>query len=225
MADHRAVVADDQALMRGALVHFLEAGGEFEVVAEATDGDEAVEAVLAHRPDVVLMDLHMPRLSGVAATARVLEQWPAARVLAVTTFAATGAVVPMLRAGAAGYVLKDATPEQLVASARAVVEGRGSLDEQVVAAVVDEVRSGRSRPPELAAEAARVRTALSDGEARVLELLAEGLGKAQIARELDLSEATVKARLGRLMTKMGVLSRVQAVVRGCELGLVRPRLR
>ncbi|WP_409483672.1 response regulator [Arsenicicoccus dermatophilus] len=226
MSPYTAVVADDHTLMRQALAHFLASTGEFTVIGEAGDGLEAAQITLRLRPDVVLMDLGMPRLGGIGATARVLQEWPAARVLAVTTFAAPEAVVPMLRAGAGGYVLKDASPEELVAAALAVVEGRSVLSPAVLDAVVREVRTGDGpADPRLGAEADRVRSELTEGETQVVALLGEGLGNAEIARELGVTEATVKGRLTRVMTKMGVLSRVQVVVRACELGLVTPRLR
>lgn len=220
-----AVVADDHALMREGLAQLLERGGRFTVVGLAADGAEAVALALRERPAVVLMDIAMPGCDGIEATGRLLAAWPDARVLAVTTFAGLEAVVPMLRAGAAGYVLKDATPDELTQAALAVVEGRTTLSPTVVDALVERVRTQEPRrDPGLEPEARRVRDELGSDGMDLLDQLARGRGNARIATALHVSEATVKARLTRLMATMRVTSRAQAIVRGCELGLVRARL-
>lgn len=227
MSPTRVVIADDQQLMLQALKVFVSAAQDMEVVGVAMNGVQAIEASARLTPDVVLMDLQMPVLNGIDATRRITTTQPEVKVIAVTTFAGPEAVVPALRAGAAGYLLKDSEPEVLVQSIRDVLEGRNVLSPAVTAALVASVRAQGgppgAAPPEVAPDG--LVSALTGREFDVLQLLAEGLSNAEMATELHITESAVKSRISQLTQKLGVESRVQVLVRASELGLVRPRLR
>lgn len=212
----RVLVADDQAMVRAGLRLILESQPDIEVVGEAADGEEAQVAVRRDRPDLVLMDIRMPRLDGIAATRKLIEHDPALRVLVVTTFDADQNVFEALRAGASGFILKDSSPEQLVAAVRLIAAGdallapahtRGLIEAQV-----------RPRP---SVDTTLVGT-LTDREREVLVLMARGLDNGQIAAELFVSEATIRTHVGHVLSKLDARSRVQAVVIAYESGLVRP---
>ncbi len=210
------VVADDHALVRSGIVGVLEGGG-LEVVGEAADGQEAVEQALHSRPDVVLMDVRMPRMDGIEATARLRRLPDGPHVLVLTTFDLDEYVFRALSAGAGGFLLKDAAPERLVEAVRTVAAGEALLAPALTRRLIERylqtspVRSG----PDPAAD-------LSPREREVWELVARGLSNAEIAGTLVVTEATVKAHVTRLLAKLGVRDRVQAVVRAYETGLVRP---
>lgn len=221
MEPWRIVIVDDEALMAGALKLFLEVSDDLEVVGMAANGLEAISLCRQLRPHVVLMDLSMPVLDGVSATRRISAEMPDIKVVVVTTFASPEAVVPALRAGASGYLLKDSRPEELVAAVRDVIDGRAPISPKITGALIETIRSG-SGPPSAPPPTA---PPLSRREMEVLDLLAQGLGNLEIARELHLTESAVKARLAGLSTKLGVSNRVQALVRACELGIVQPHLR
>ncbi len=193
----RVVVADDQPVVRDGLVLLLRASGEVDVVGIAGDGEEAVRRVVETSPDVALLDLRMPRLDGVGATEALATSAPGVPVLVLTTFADDDAILPALRAGAAGYLTKDATAEQLVAALRDVAAGRTVLHPDVQRRLVEHVRS---EP----APAAPVAVELTRREIDVLRLVAEGLSNQQIARRLVLGEATVKTHLNHLLSKLDV---------------------
>ena len=220
MSGIRVLVVDDQAMMRHAFSLFLSSESDIQVVGEAADGQAAVTQTRALKPDVVLMDVRMPRMDGIDATARLLTLDPAPRVLITTTFGADDYLLPALRAGAAGFLVKDAEPEQLIAAVRAVHRGDSVVSPSVTAELIAEaVRNPVPHPdPELA-------SALLPREQQVLELLAQGLSNAEIAAELVISEGTVKSHLGRIMTKLGVRDRLQVLIRAHEAGLVQMRLR
>jgi DNA-binding NarL/FixJ family response regulator len=193
----RVVLADDQPVVRDGLVLLLRASGEVDVVGVAADGREAVRLVVQQEPDVALLDLRMPVLDGVGATAELAERAPGVPVLVLTTFADDDAILPALRAGAAGYLTKDATAEQLLAALRDVAAGRTVLHPEVQRRLVEHVR-GESAP------ATKADADLTRREIDVLRLVAEGLSNQQIASRLVLSEATVKTHLNHLLSKLDV---------------------
>ncbi|GAB2588054.1 DNA-binding response regulator [Paractinoplanes abujensis] len=214
----RVVVADDQALVRTGFRMILTAGG-VDVVAEAANGAEAVDAVRRTRPDVVLMDVRMPELDGLEATRRILTGAAAApRIIILTTFDLDQYVYAALAAGASGFLLKDVTPEHLVAAVLMVRDGDALLAPSITRRLVD--RFAR-RDPQTAAMH-RDLAALTPRETEVLRLLAGGLSNAELAAELHLSEATVKTHVARILGKLQLRDRVQAVVVAYETGLVSP---
>lgn len=214
----RVVVADDQALVRTGFRMILTGDG-IEVVAEATNGVEAIEAVRRTRPDVVLMDIRMPEMDGLEATRRILNGTDAGpRVIILTTFDLDHYVYAALSAGASGFLLKDVTPEHLVAAVRMVRAGDALLAPAITRRLVERFAS---RSPETAT-IHRDLAALTSRELEVLQRLARGLSNAELAAELHLAEATVKTHVARILAKLGLRDRVQAVVVAYETGLVSP---
>ncbi|MEU1178980.1 response regulator transcription factor [Streptomyces sp. NPDC005820] len=223
----RVVVVDDQALVRTGFRLILGADG-IEVVAEAADGAEAVDAVRRTRPDVVLMDIRMPGTDGLEATRRILAAAPDApdasraalpRVVMLTTFDLDHYVYAALSAGASGFLLKDVTPEHLTAAVRTVRAGDALLAPAITRRLVERfARTGAET-----AALHRDLAALTPRELDVLRLLARGLSNAELAERLHLSEATVKTHVSRVLTKLGLRDRAQAVVVAYETGLVSPR--
>jgi DNA-binding NarL/FixJ family response regulator len=217
----RVVIADDQRVVRDGLSMLVALIDGVDVVGTACDGAEAVQLAQAHQPDVIMMDLRMPGTDGIAATADLRERLPAVRVLVLTTYADEDAIVPALRAGAQGYLTKDATAEQIEAAIRAVHAGQTYLDpavqERLVAAVL-------SRPAAAAASgpAGKLPDGLTAREAEVLTLLASGLSNAEIARRLYVSNATVKTHINRIFAKTGARDRAQAVRYAYQHGLTTP---
>ena len=214
----RVLIADDQALLRGGVRAMLEAERDIAVVGEAADGAEAVEEALRTHPDVVLMDVHMPRLDGIEATRRLLAAGSAARVLVVTTFDLDAYVFRALKAGAAGFLLKATPPGRLADAVRTVAAGESLLDPALTRRLVEHFLAR----PEFDEEAQRPLADLTERERHVLRALARGLSNAEIAAELFLSETTVKTHITRMLGKLGVRSRVQAVVLAYETGLILP---
>ncbi|CAM5384965.1 response regulator [Streptomyces abikoensis] len=218
----RVLVVDDQVLIRAGVAALLRAAPGMEVVAEASGGEEAVALAAEHRPDVILMDIRMPDISGITATERILCEAPspAPRVLVLTTFDLDEYVYAALRAGAAGFLLKDAGPQRLLAAVTAVAGGdtlfAPSVTRRLVEAFTRRTDTGASAPPGTALDA------LTGRELEVLRHTARGLSNAEIAGELVISEATVKTHLNRAMAKLGLCSRAQAVVVAYESGLVVP---
>jgi DNA-binding NarL/FixJ family response regulator/class 3 adenylate cyclase len=216
----RIVIVDDQALVRAGFRMILEAEEDIDVVGEAADGREAVAEVHRLRPDVVLMDVRMPEVDGIEATRRLLGgDGVSAKVVMLTTFDMDEYVYEALCAGASGFLLKDVPPEQLVAGIRAVASGDALLAPSVTRRVIEEFvsrppESVRTPPPELAE--------LTTREAEILRLLARGLSNAEIAKELVVSETTVKTHVAHVLMKLGLRDRVQAVVFAYEAGVVRP---
>jgi DNA-binding NarL/FixJ family response regulator len=203
-------------MVRAGLRLILESHPDIEVVGEAADGEEALHAVRRNQPDVVLMDIRMPRLDGIAATRTLIEERPAVRVLVVTTFDADHYVYEALRAGASGFILKDSSPEQLVAAVRLIAAG----DALLAPARTRRLIEAQVRPqPSIDTDAVR---ALTDREREVLVLMARGLDNNQIGGELHVSEATVRTHVGHVLSKLDARSRVQAVVVAYESGLVTP---
>lgn len=214
----RVLVVDDEALIRHALRFFVTDADGMTVVGEAQDGRTAVGMVSSLRPDVVLMDIQMPVMDGVEATSLITSQHPATRVVAVTTFTTTRHVVPALRAGASGYLLKDSEPEELIATIRAVHQGEFVLARQIAGTLIEAVRQDPAPEPPRPLPAAETLTAR---ETDVVVLVGEGLTNRQIAQRLELSEATVKTHLGRVMQKWGARDRTQVLIRAVRAGLVR----
>ncbi|WP_055698630.1 MULTISPECIES: response regulator [Streptomyces] len=220
----RVLVVDDQFLIRAGLVGLLRAAPGIEVVGEAGDGDEAVELAARTRPDVVLMDIRMPGMNGITATAKILQQAaePAPRILVLTTFDLDEYVYGALRAGASGFLLKDSGPERLLAAVAAVGAGDALFAPSVTRRLVEAFArqaagpdaDDGTPPPDLGALTLR--------EVEVLKLIARGLTNADIAERLYISEATVKTHLNRTMSKLDLDSRAQAVVVAYETGLVTP---
>jgi DNA-binding NarL/FixJ family response regulator len=208
------LIADDQALVRTGFRKILESEPDLEVVGEAGDGGEAVEAALLLRPDVVLMDIRMPRLDGLEATRRLAGK---TRVLVLTTFDLNEYVYEALRAGASGFLLKDAPADQLVTAIRVVAAGEALLAPSITRRLIEEFARhppSDARPAEL--------EALSPRELEVLRLVARGLSNAEIANELYVGDATVKTHVSRILQKLTLRDRVQAVVLAYESGLLQP---
>ena len=214
----RVVIADDQDLVREGLRMMLEAEGDIEVVAEAGDGNEALVAARAHDPDVVLMDVRMPVLDGLEATARLVQAGARARVLVLTTFDLDEYVYRAMKRGASGFLLKDATREQLAAAVRTVAAGDSLLAPAITQRLIEDF----CRRPPSSAGLPGLAQDLSPRELDVFRLVAEGLSNAEIAERLVLSEATVKSHVARMLAKLELRDRVQAVVLAYESGIVRP---
>ena len=215
MSRIRVVLADDHAAVREGLRLVLEASGEISVVGEAGDGADAVRAVARLRPDVVVMDVRMPEMDGLAATAAVLAE-SEARVLVLTTFDIDEYVLGALSAGASGFLLKSASGAELVSGVKRVAEGDAVLDPAVTRVVVTAMRNrSAAAMPDL--------DALTERETEVLGGLGAGLSNGQIARRLDIGEATVKTHVSRILMKLDVQSRVQAAVLAVRAGVPEPR--
>ena len=212
----RVVLADDQEMVRAGLRLLIDFQPDLEVVGEAADGLEAVDVVTRLRPDVVLMDVRMPRCDGIEASRRVLAAVPEVAVVVLTTFDEDASLAEALRAGVSGFLLKTAPPEQLLHAIRTVAAGNGLLDPAVTLRVI--ASSARSPAPDPAA-VARLAT-LTARETDVLRLVADGLTNAEIAAALYLGEATVKTYLSRMLTKLDLRDRVQAVAFAFRSGLV-----
>ena len=212
------LIADDQGLVRAGFRKLLESEQGLRVVAEAADGLEAVALARRLQPDIVLMDIRMPRLDGLEATRRLLHGSTRTRVVMLTTFDLDEYVFDALTAGASGFLLKDAPPEQLLAAIQVVAGGDALLAPSITRRLIEEfVR----RPPPRSGPPSRL-AGLTARELEVLKLLARGLSNAEIAAELILGEATVKTHIGNLLTKLDLRDRVQAVVLAYESGLVQP---
>ncbi|MDD7917063.1 response regulator [Actinomycetospora callitridis] len=216
----RVLVVDDQAMVREGFGALLSAQEGLEVVGHAADGEEAVEAVDRLSPDVVLMDVRMPRLDGLAAARRILARHDAVRVLMLTTFDVDDYVYEALRAGASGFLLKDAPAEELVRAVRVVAGGEALLAPSVTRRLIADFAS-RAVPAR--AVSARI-DVLTAREREVLVLIARGLSNGEIAAQLVLAEQTVKTHVGRILTKLDLRDRVQAVVLAYETGVVSARL-
>ncbi len=214
----RIVVVDDQAVIRAGFRTILSSQPDIEVVGEAADGLEALQVVNAQQPDVVLMDIRMPRLDGLDATRRMLGRGDPVRVLIMTTFDLDEYVYEALRAGASGFLLKDIGRDELARAVRTVAEGEALLAPTVTRRLIDAfVRRGpidRGESSTLASLTAR--------EREVLECIARGMSNAEIAAELFVGEATVKSHVASVLMKLDVRSRVHAVIAAYELGLVQP---
>jgi DNA-binding NarL/FixJ family response regulator len=213
----RVLIADDQALMRGGFRMILDAQDDIEVVGEAIDGRDAVEQFGRLDPDVVVMDVRMPSMDGIEATRRLSAVDPSARILILTTFDLDEYVFDALRAGASGFLLKDRPPEELVAAVRVVASGEALLAPSITRRLIEEFASrpeSPAPPPEL--------DHLTDREREVLGLMGRGLSNTEIAGLLFVAETTVKTHVGRVLQKLDLRDRAQAVVLAYESGLVQP---
>jgi NarL family two-component system response regulator LiaR len=208
------LLVDDHAVVREGLRSLFEVQDGIEVVGEAADGEAAVREAEGRRPDVILMDLVMPRLDGVGAMRELRRRLPSARVIVLTSFADDDRLLPAIQAGAAGYLLKDADPREVVRAVRAAHRGDALLDPSVAARLVDAI----AKPP-----GAEPSDRLTPREHEVLALIARGLPNKLIARELEISEKTVKTHVGHVLAKLGVTDRTQAALQAVREGLVDPR--
>jgi DNA-binding NarL/FixJ family response regulator len=211
----RVLVADDQTLVRTGFRVILEAEGDIEVVAEADTGAEAIRQSQLTRPDVILMDIRMPELDGLSATEEILRHPDPPTIVVLTTFDQNEYVYRALRAGAAGFLLKDAPSSRLIAAVRAAATGDSLIEPSITQRLVErfiEPVQPVGLPPELAA--------LTGRELEVLRLIARGFSNAEIASELVVAETTVKTHVARILTKLGLRDRVQAVVVAYETGLI-----
>ncbi|MFB7250123.1 response regulator [Microbacterium sp. NPDC056234] len=215
MPEIRVLIVDDDPLVRTALAHFVSRDPEIDVIGQAEDGKQAIATIERDRPDVVMMDVQMPEMNGIDATAAITQRWPDVRVVAVTTLDGSDTVLPMLSAGAAGYLLKDSSAESIVAGVREVHGGGSSLSPRVAAMLIRHVRDASS-----GSQDARALEPLTDRETEVLDRLAAGMSNAEIAQALIVSEGTVKAHLGRIMSKWHVRDRVQILVTAARAGLI-----
>jgi DNA-binding NarL/FixJ family response regulator len=204
----RILIVDDHAVVRQGLRMFLALDPELDVIGEAGDGVEAVAQAHTLRPDVVLMDLLMPKMDGVAATAAIRRELPDVEVIALTSVLEDASVVGAVRAGAMGYLLKDTQADELCRAIKAAAAGQVQLSPQAAARLLREVRAPES--PEV----------LTEREADVLKLLARGKANKEIARALDVGEQTVKSHVGHILAKLGVQSRTQAALHAVRIGLV-----
>ena len=206
----RVLVADDHAVVREGLRTFLRLQKGIEVVGEAADGEEAVAQAVRLTPDVVLMDLVMPRLDGIEAMRRIRAEIPAARVIVLTSFADDDKLLPAVRGGAAGYLLKSAQPREVVRAIRAAHAGEAVIDPKAAGRLLDLLAASASSPQ-----------LLTPREREVLALLARGLSNKRIALELGLAEKTVKAHVGHIFAKLGLTDRTQAALYAVREGLTR----
>jgi DNA-binding NarL/FixJ family response regulator len=218
----RILLVDDQALVRAGFRMILDAEPEMEVVGEASDGREALDQVRALRPDVVLMDIRMPELDGLEAARRILATGPedaTPKILMLTTFDLDEYVYEALRAGASGFLLKDTPPEQLVSAIHVIAKGEALLAPSITRRVISEFVKGTGPKPQ--AQFPRLQD-LTARELEVLKSIARGQSNAEIAKELFVSETTVKTHVARILMKLGLRDRVQVVVLAYEAGVVQP---
>ncbi|MFJ6430527.1 MULTISPECIES: response regulator transcription factor [Microbacterium] len=213
----RVVIVDDDALVRRALRVFLEDADDIEVVAEAPDGIAGVALVEQQRPDIVLLDMQMPRMGGVQAAHEIVRAVPNARILAITTFGSIDMILPMLRAGASGYLLKDAEPEAIIDAVRLVHAGAAALSAAITARLIEAAQTGDVETTDEFPDG----HLLSEREHETLMQLALGRSNAEIARSIHASESTVKTHVSSIMAKWRVNSRVQIIIRAARGGLVR----
>lgn len=215
---------DDQPLMLEALKSFFSAEPGFDVIGTASNGREAVDRCLVSDPDVVLMDMKMPVMDGIEATREITSRSPRSKVLALTTFSTLEFVVPALRAGAAGYLVKDARPDEIITAVNQVLDNEIALSPAIARALADNVISVPDQQQARSADDT-LRSLLTDREMETVTLLAQGLSNREIAEQMHVSEGSVKAYLGRVCEKFGVRDRVQALIKAYQSGLVDPQLR
>ncbi|MGY4707276.1 response regulator [Candidatus Bipolaricaulota sp. J31] len=206
----KVLIADDHTVVRKGIRALLKTEPGIEVVGEARDGEDALHKALALKPDVVLMDLVMPVMDGVQATRALKERLPGAKVLVLTSFAEDRRIVAAIEAGAAGYLLKDSSPEDLVRAIREVYRGESSLHPAVAQRLISRLRGGEREPE---------REELSERELEVLKLIAKGLSNREIAKELSISEPTVRTHVSNILRKLGLKSRTQAALYALREGL------
>jgi DNA-binding NarL/FixJ family response regulator len=215
----RVAVVDDQSLVRGGFAVMLDLQDDIEVVAEAGDGKAAIEIARVHRPDVILMDIRMPEMDGISATKAIVDSanWPV-KVLILTTFDPDEYVYRALRAGASGFVLKDISPEDLVAAVRTVADGGALLAPSVTRRLI----SRFAAPPSLDSSVVARLDRLTSREREVLVAVSDGSNNSEIADDLFIGAATVKSHVSSILTKLGLNNRAQAVAFAYESGLIKP---
>lgn len=218
MSDIQVLTVDNEPLMLQALRIIIEAAPGFALMGEATNGIEAVNFCAGNTPDVVLMDMQMPRMNGVEATEIITTSYPGISVLAITAFSSEEFLVPALRAGAAGYIIKDSEPKEILGAIRAVFDGSAAISASVSHDLIKAIREAHETKTSLPSGAARI--PLSERELQILRLLARGMNNPEIAAEMHIAETTVKAHLSRVMAKFGVRDRVQTLIRATQFGLV-----
>jgi DNA-binding NarL/FixJ family response regulator len=214
----RVMLVDDQEMVRVGFRMILEAESDFSIVGEAGDGAAAIEIAKRAKPDVILMDVRMPRVDGIEACATITDQHPSTMVMMLTTFDLDDYVHAALRAGASGFMLKDAPAEQLVEAIRVIARGDALLAPSVTRALIDEI----ARLPDTSVDSFPGVGELTERELDVIKLMARGESNREIADDLFVGEATVKTHVGRILAKLGARDRVQAVVVAYESGLVVP---
>lgn len=218
----RVLIADDHAIVRKGLCALLATEPGIEVVGEAQDGTEALAQVQALRPDVVLMDLAMPGMDGLEATRRITASHPGARVLVLTSYSGDEQIFPAIRAGALGYLLKDASPDELVLAIRQIHSGESSLHPSIARRLLNEISPGRNPKPSpwTPNQQRAVLDLLTNRETEVLLLVAEGATNRQIAGQLAISEATVRTHMSKILGKLNLTSRTQAALYALRQGIV-----
>jgi len=221
----RVLLVDDDALVRAGLSMMLNGAGDLVIVGEAGDGDQVPAAVAKHRPDVVLMDLRMPRIDGITATRRLRRAPQPPEVIVLTTFDADENVLGALRAGASGFLLKDVRPGELVAAIRTVAAGDAVVSPRVTRRLLEEYAQVLPLAPDQRERQYPQLAALTEREREVLIAVARGLSNTEIAACLFVSEATVKSHVGRILSKLTLRDRVQVVVLAYEAGLIQPGVR
>jgi DNA-binding NarL/FixJ family response regulator len=212
----RVLICDDQAIARHGLQMILSTAPDLQIIGQAQDGQEAVDLVAQHQPDLVLMDLKMPKMTGVQATRLIRQRFPAVQVLVLTTYDADEWVFDAVRAGANGYLLKDTPPQQLIAAIRNTVEGKTPVDPSVAGKLF----SNFAKQP-TPSTTTKLVEALSDREIEVLRLMAEGLTNAEIGAQIHLSEGTIRNYISTILDKLQVKDRTQAVVAAIRYGLIK----
>ena len=209
----KVIICDDQAIVRDGLEMLLNLEADIRVIGVAQDGSEAVELAKSKSPDLILMDLKMPGLNGVEATRRIRSGYPAIKVLVLTTYDDDEWVFDAIRAGASGYLLKDTPRQEVLQAIRGTIEGKSFVDPAVAGKLLDQVSSSAAKPASLIADK------LSEREQDVLRLLARGLTNTEIARQLSLSEGTVRNHISAIFAKLGVSDRTQAAIIAIQHGL------
>ena len=216
----KIVVADDEAMVRAGVKAILAADADITVVAEAGDGREAVESVRAHRPDLVLLDIRMPKMDGITAAGEIRRLVPETEVIMLTTFGEDEYIAAALSQGASGFLLKSGDPRELIAGVQAVASGAAFLSPQVARRVITELARGGGGRMARAVDARQRIAALTARELEVLQLLAGGLSNAEIAARLHVVEGTVKAYVSAILTRLEIRNRVQAAILAYEAGIV-----
>lgn len=210
----RVVLADDHAVVRKGIKEFLEEEGDIVVVAEAANGTQAVELMAEHQPDVAVLDIQMPQMTGIGATRHIKARWPDVKVLVLTVYDDDPYIFALFQAGASGYILKTASSEELITAVRAVHRGESALSPEVTDKVVAQLATGRPLGAQPQAEV------LTGRELEVLQLAARGLTNRAIGRELGISDRTVQGHLANIYGKLGVSSRTKAVTRALQRGWI-----
>ncbi|MBF4560879.1 response regulator transcription factor [Microbacterium sp. VKM Ac-2870] len=212
----RVIIVDDESLVRAALRVFLDSADGFDLVGEAENGIDAISLVRSTHPDVVLMDVQMPKMDGIEATQRLTREFPGIKIVALTTFSSERVIVPMLSAGASGFLVKDTSPDRILDAARLAHEGGYVLSPRVAKELVSSVQHNEPPAPRQLGRDEE----LTERELEVVTLLAQGMSNSEIAAAMFVSEATVKSHLGRITAKWGVRDRIQVLIRATQHGLV-----